>query len=209
MISWKRLGAFLGILGGIIFIIVTFIAMLTYPEGYSFFENYFSQLGLTVTNSQPSMLNYILFSIACTSAAVCLVPFLFAMRTVFTETLQLKLLSWIGTILGIAAAPNLSALALFAADVFPTEHGLTTLLFFLLITIGILVYSVAILLNNNYQNLYALIGFAVVLICFLHIGAFFSPLFVQFGTALWQKVSVYALILWSAFQGYYLLKVFE
>jgi hypothetical membrane protein len=208
--SWKRTSAYLGILGGIIFIIVTFIAMLTYPGGYSFLDNYFSELGLTVTNGQPSMLNYALFSIACTSAAVCLIPFLLAMRTVFVETSTLKILSSIGTILGIAAAPNLSALSLFAADVYGTQHFWTTMLFFLLITLGILVYSIAILLNKNYGNIYALIGFIVVAICFLHVGAFFSTeLSVYFGTAVWQKLSVYALILWSVFQGYNLLKVFE
>ena len=207
--SWKRISAYLGILGGITFIITTFIAMLTYPGGYSFFENYFSELGLTVINLQPSMLNYVLFNIACTSAAVCLLPFVFAMRTVFTETGVLKGLSWVGTILVIAAAPNLSALALFAANLFGYEHFLTTMLFFLLITLGILVYSIAILLNKNYGKLYGLIGFVVVVICFLHVGAFFSSAFDMFGTPLWQKLSVYALILWSAFQGYRLLKVFD
>ncbi|MBE0526478.1 MAG: hypothetical protein IH631_06015, partial [Candidatus Thorarchaeota archaeon] len=64
-------------------------------------------------------------------------------------------------------------------------------------------------LNTNYPKLYAGIGLIVVIICFLHIGAFFSPVFAVFGSALWQKVSVYALVLWSAFQGYYLLKIFK
>ncbi|MHA1137913.1 MAG: hypothetical protein ACTSSE_15645 [Candidatus Thorarchaeota archaeon] len=209
MRSWKRISAYLGILGGIIFIIVTFLAMLTYPGGYSFVDHPFSWLGLTVTNSTPSMLNYFLFVTACTAVAICIVPFLLAMRTVFTDTTLLKGLSLVGTILGIASAPNLSALALFAADVFPWEHGITTLSFFILITLGVLFYSVATILNSEYENLYALIGFIVVVICFLYIGAFFIPLFASFGTALWQKVSVYALILWSAFQGYYLLKIFE
>ena len=209
MKSWKRISAYLGIIGGIIFIVVTFIAMLTFPGGYSFIDYPFSALGLTVINSTPSMLNYYLFVIACTSPAVCLVPFFLAIRTEFTNTTLLKVLSGVGTILGLAAAPNLSALALFAGNVFPAEHGLTTLSFFLLITLGILFYSVATVLNSAYENLYALIGFIVVAICFLYIGAFFSPLFWTFGSALWQKVSVYALILWSAFQGYYLLKKFE
>ncbi|TFH07226.1 MAG: hypothetical protein E4H14_08980 [Candidatus Thorarchaeota archaeon] len=209
MASWKRISAYLGIIGGIIFIVVTFIAMLTYPGGYSFIDYPFSALGLTVINSTPSMLNYFLFVIACTSAAVCLVPFFLAIRTVFTNTTLLKGLSLVGTILGLAAAPNLSALSLFAGNVFPTEHGLTTLSFFLLITLGILFYSVATTLNNEYNNLYAVIGFIVVIICFLYIGAFFSPIFASFGTALWQKISVYALIIWSAFQGYYLLKIFK
>ena len=208
-LSWKRLSAFLGILGGIIFVIVTFIAMLTYPGGYSFFDNYFSELGLTVTNGTPSLLNYALFIVACSSAALCLIPFLLAMQTVFTETKSLTALSWTGTIFGIAAAPNLAFLAIFAANIQIGLHGLTTLLFFFLITLGILVYSIAILLKKEYPNLYAIIGLAVVVICFLLIGAFFVPAIEFFGSALWQKVSVYALILWSAFQGYYLLKIFQ
>lgn len=209
MKSWRRISAYLGIIGGLLFVVITFIAMLTYPGGYSFLDNYFSELGLTETNGQPSMLNYALFSIACTSVAICLIPFMLAIRTEFQETTSLKVLSGAGTIFGIASAPNLSALALFAGDVFPTEHGLTTLLFFLLITIGILIYSISILLNATYPRLYAGIGFIVVVICLLHIGAFFSPVFTVFGSALWQKVSVYALVLWSAFQGYYLLKIFK
>jgi hypothetical membrane protein len=209
MKSWKRISAYLGIFGAIFFVITTFIAMLTYPGGYSFLDNYVSELGLTVTNGQPSLLNYVLFSAACTGVAICIIPFLFAMRTEFNDSTTLKIISWGGTISGVAAAPFLSALALFAADVYGTEHGLATLLFFLLITIGIVIFSIAILLKTDYSNLYALIGFIVVTICFLHIGAFFSPIFAVFGSAVWQKVSVYALVLWSAFQGYYLLKVFE
>ena len=46
MRSWKRISAYLGIIGGLIFVIVTFIAMLTFPGGYNFLENYFSHLGL-------------------------------------------------------------------------------------------------------------------------------------------------------------------
>ncbi|MBY8997426.1 MAG: hypothetical protein KGD60_06825 [Candidatus Thorarchaeota archaeon] len=207
--SWKRIGAYFGILGGILFIVVTFIAMLTYPGGYSFLEYSFSALGLTVINSTPSMLNYFLFVTACTGAAVCLIPFLFTMRTFFTETTGLKVLSGLGTILGLAAAPNLAALSIFAGNVFPEIHGNTTRLFFILIMLGILCYSIAIVMKNEYENIYALIGFVVVIVCTLHIVAMFGVASALFGTALWQKVSVYALVLWSAFQGYKLLKVFE
>ncbi|MHA2081840.1 MAG: hypothetical protein ACW99H_11915, partial [Candidatus Thorarchaeota archaeon] len=172
--SWKRIGAYLGILGGIIFIVVTFIAMLTYPGGYSFLENSFSALGLTVINSTPSMLNYFLFVTACTGAAICLIPFLFAIRTLFTETTGLKVLSGLGTILGLAAAPNLSALAIFAGNEAPIIHGNTTRLFFILIMAGILCYSIAIVMNSEYKNIYAGIGFIVVIVCLLHIVAMFG-----------------------------------
>ena len=207
--SWKRIGAYLGILGGIIFVVTTFIAMLIYPGGYNFLENSFSALGLTVINSTPSMLNYFLFVTACTGAAVCLIPFLFAIRTLFTETTGLKVLSGLGTILGLCAAPNLSALAIFAGNEAPVIHGNTTRFFFILIMAGILCYSIAIVINSEYKNIYAGIGFIVVIVCLLHIVAMFGILSPYFGTALWQKVSVYALVLWSAFQGYELLKVFD
>ena len=209
MRSWKRISAYLGIIGGLIFVIVTFIAMLTFPGGYNFLENYFSHLGLTVINSTPSMLNYFLFVIACTGPAVCLLPFLLALRTLFTETTSLKALSWLGTILGIIAAPNLSALAIFAGNVFPEIHGTTTLLFFIFIMLGILFYSLAMLMNKEYDNIYAMVGFIVVIICVLQIVGMFGIASEYFATALWQKVSVYSLVLWSVFQGYYLLKIFE
>jgi hypothetical membrane protein len=207
--SWKRIGAYLGILGGVIFILFTFIAMLTFPGGYDFLGYTFSSLGQTVINSTPSMLNYYLFVTACTGAAVCLVVFLFAMRTEFTETTTLKGLSWLGTILGLVAAPNLSALSLFAGNLFPDEHGLTTRLFFILIMLGILFYSIAIVMKKDYGNIYAAIGFVVVIICVLYIVALFGVMSDLFGTAAWQKLAVYALVLWSAFQGYRLLKIFQ
>ena len=199
----------MGILTGVIFVVVTFIAMLTFPGGYSFLEYPFSALGLTVINSTPSMLNYFLFVTACTGAAVCLVPFIFTMRTLFTETTSLKVESGLGTIFTLAAAPNLSALAIFAGDVFPVEHGWTTIYFFILIMLGILFFSIAIVINREYKNLYGFVGFIVVLIAVLHIVGMFGFVSTYFATALWQKVTVYALVLWSVFQGYYLLKVFE
>ncbi|MFW9843804.1 MAG: hypothetical protein ACFFEV_04450 [Candidatus Thorarchaeota archaeon] len=207
--SWKRISAYLGIISGTLFVIVTFIAMAVYPGGYSFFEYPFSALGLTEVDGTPSMLSYYLFLIACTGAAICYVPLMIAMWTRFTETTVLKVVAGIGLIVGLASAPNLSALALFAGNLYPAEHGLTTLLFFILITIGILIYSIAIFLNSEYPQLYGLIGIIVVAICFLYIAALLGFMGTIFGTALWQKVSVYALVLWSAFQGYYLLKVFE
>jgi len=155
------------------------------------------------------MLNYFLFVTACTGAAVCLVPFLFAMRTLFTDTTGLKVLSWLGTLLGLGAAPNLSALAIFAGNVFPDIHGNTTRLFFILIMLGILCYSIAILMKSEYENIYALIGLIVVVVCVLHIVTMFGIASDLLGTALWQKVSVYGLVLWSVFQGYKLLKIFE
>ncbi|WXG46773.1 MAG: hypothetical protein WED05_08980 [Candidatus Atabeyarchaeum deiterrae] len=199
--SWKWYGAVSGILGGVLFVILTFTSMLIYPGGYSFLANYFSELGLTQVAGQPNTVNYVLFSAACTSAAVCSVPFWLSIHTVFTKPNSVKYLGYVGTVLGLAAAPFLSALAILAGDIFPLEHGMSTILFFLLYASAIVIYSVAILLNKNYNQWFALVGIIVAAICLLHIFLI--------GTAWMQKLAVYGLVLWSAFQGYALLKIFH
>ncbi len=198
MTDWKKVGAIAGILGGLLFVIFTFIDMLIYPGGYSFIDNYFSQLGLTVINGQPAFFNYILFILACSSAAVCSIPFWYAIKMVFSDSRMVKTIGWIGSILGFAAAPCLSLLAIFAGDVYPAEHGWATILFFILYSLAIIIYSVGMLINPEYNSLLSLVGFAVATICLLHI--FFI------GGALMQKIAVYSMVLWSGFQGNYLIK---
>jgi hypothetical membrane protein len=183
--------------------------MLTFPGGYLFFEYPISALGLTVINSTPSMLNYFLFVTACTGAAICLVPFTFTIRTLFTETTVLKVLSGLGTVLCFMAAPCLAALSIFAADVYPFQHGWSTIYFFIFIMLGILFYSIATVLNSEYKTIYGAIGFVIVIICTLHIVGMFGIASMYFATPIWQKIAIYGLVLWSVFQGYYLLKVFE
>jgi len=113
----KKLGAWGGIFGGIQFIIITFGIMIIYPEGYDFLLNTFSSLGLTVTKGYATPINHALFSIACSVVAGCAVMFWLTMRTVFNETTPQKIVSSIGTILGVVASPFVAALAIFAADV--------------------------------------------------------------------------------------------
>ena len=156
----------------------------------------------------PTPHHQLLFSFTLTLAAVLSVVFWLAVRTLFTETTILKILGVVGTLLGFLAAPFLSALAIFAADVFPTQHGLSTILFFFLFSSAILVYTIAILLNKDYENLYALIGIIVVIISYAYVIGIFADIPVL-GDAAMQKLTIYALILYSAFQGYKLLKVYD
>ena len=206
--SWKRIGAYLGIIGTLQFVIITAIIMAIYPPpGYYFLLNTFSELGRTITNFVPTPHHHLLFSIACTVVAICFVPFFLAMRTLFTETTRLLILSWLGTILGIASGLFLSALAILAMDVFPNEHNLATQLFVLLISSAVIVYSIAILLNSDYENLYALIGIIIAVLCYIYLAGIIPGVPGISGAAM-QKIVVYGLAVWSAFQGYYLLKVF-
>ncbi|MFW9984348.1 MAG: hypothetical protein ACFFCB_06410 [Candidatus Odinarchaeota archaeon] len=207
-ISWKRLGAYLAIFGGIQFIIITAIIMTIYPGGYNFFLNSFSQLGQAVTNSVPTPQNWFLFAFTCTLVGACSILFMLAIRTLFTGNQRLFYLSWLGTILGFLAAVFVSALAIFAMDIFSTLHGYSTYAFFFFISSAIIVYTIAIFLNEDYENLYALIGIIVAILAYTYlIGMLLNVPYIE--SAAMQKVAVYSLILWSAFQGYKLLKVFK
>ncbi|NHJ12406.1 MAG: hypothetical protein EAX95_01965 [Candidatus Thorarchaeota archaeon] len=198
--NWKRIGAWCGIVAGIQFVIITIALMIPYPEGYSFLENSFSSLGLSVTRGVPTPLNWFFFATATTLAGVLSIPFWVTIRTVFTDTMPQKALGSIGTIIGVVAGPCLAGVGIFAGDVFPFQHGWSTLLFFTLFAIAIGFYSVVIILNKEYGYPYALFGFLACTILFLHI-------FVISGAAM-QKLTVYTIILYSVIQGYKLLKLF-
>lgn len=177
--------------------------MAFYPEGYSFLEDSFSSLGLSVTRGIPTPQNWFMFATATTLAGGLSMPFWLTIRDRFTETTPLRALSWLGTILGVIAGPCLAGLGIFAGDVFGVQHYWSTILFFLLFSSAIIIFSIAILINKDYENVYALIGIIVAIICYTHI------LVPGFGNAAMQKLAVYSLILYSVFQGYKLLKVYQ
>ncbi|MHA1935952.1 MAG: DUF998 domain-containing protein [Candidatus Thorarchaeota archaeon] len=201
--NWKRFGTWCGIIAGIQFVIITFVIMAFYPEGYSFLENSFSSLGLSVTRGIPTPQNWFMFATATTLAGSLSIPFWFTIRDRFTESTPLKALGWLGTILGVIAGPCLAGIGIFAGDVFGVQHYWSTILFFLLFSSAIIIYSIAILINKDYENVYALIGIIVAIICYTHV------LMPGFGNPAMQKLAVYSLVLYSVFQGYKLLKVYQ
>ncbi len=198
-LSWKMIGALCGVIGPLLFVIITAVAMVVRPTGYNFFLEPFSALGLTVTNGFPSMLNYYLFVAACTIVAVCMIPFWFALRSLFTETTFVRVTGWIGTIIGLASVPFLSGLAILAADAFHFEHGLVTTIFFLLISSAVIIYSIAISVDNDYTWLYAIPGIVIGVICCIYVLAPSTPPFDALGSAAMQKVVVYGLVSFSSY----------
>ena len=192
----KYLGCFLGIIGCVQFIIITIIAMFFYPGGYSFWDNFFSQLGFTksANNGQPNIISFILFITTMTIGGILLIPFWLSIRTIFTETKKLRYTSWLGTIIGLISCPFIILIALTPGDIMRDQHILVTKLFFLLFASAIIVYSIAILLNKEYENLYAYIGFAMAVLLLLYMSVFLL-------NAAVQKITVYVLFSWVIIQG--------
>jgi hypothetical membrane protein len=199
--SLVRIGYLSGIIGTIQFIVLTIIAMLIYPGGYYFSDNFFSNLGQTVSanNGLPSMPSRILFIIACTIIAIMNIPFILALRTNFTENKAEKYLSWFGTILNIVSSVFLILLALYPVNIQTEPHMLATRLFFLLFGLSVIIYTPAFFINKHYNKLIAFYGVlvaaaAIIYMKFLILNAAF------------QKFTIYFMISWIIVQGVYLWK---
>jgi hypothetical membrane protein len=194
--SWKRVSCLMTVIGTLQMIVLTFIAMLIYPDGYSFTEHYFSHLGLTRTpNGSENSVCQILFIIALVGAAIGLIPFWIVMITIFSHLEGIKYLSYFGSILGLLSSPFLIGVAIFPGDTQGVLHSMSARNFFLLFAVAILVYSIGIFFNKDYQNIYAVVGIIFSMIIVLFIFRFFSAI----GPTM-QKTIIYGFCLWGAFQ---------
>lgn len=160
------------------FVVVTILAMFTYaggtganPQnaGYSFFTNFFSDLGRTVSHSgQPNTLSMILFSGALIAAGAGLALFFVAFTQFFKTPRWARILSIIGSLFGIASGICFIGVAFTPADIARAMHGQFVLWAFGLFPIAVLCYIPVILKRDEYPNIYAFsfIAFAVVLILY-------------------------------------------
>ncbi|MFX1338978.1 MAG: DUF998 domain-containing protein, partial [Promethearchaeota archaeon] len=150
--SWKRLSCIITMIGGFQFILLTFIAMIFYPGGYSFTEDYFSNLGTTVNvnTGAPNGISRIMFLIACVTVGASLIPFWVVLTVLFTKSKLTFYISLFGSIIGVTSSIFLMGVGIFAEDTQYFLHSLSARMFFILIMIAILTYSCTILLNYEY-----------------------------------------------------------
>jgi hypothetical protein len=195
--SWKRLSCLITAIGSIQWIIITLIATQFYPGGYDFINQYFSDLGSTVSiNSSPNTISRFLFVLTFIIGAIALIPFWIAIATLFTKNIFINVLSRVGSVLGLASTPLLIALAIYPKDTQEFAHSIFASIALLLFAIAIIVYSVAILLNPDYHKIYAAIGIVISIVIVLYgFFGFFSEIDV-----IMQKIVVYSFFVWVFIQ---------
>lgn len=216
-LSFWRKTAFQLVIGAcLVFVLVTLIAMFAYvggtdenPQnpGYSFFANFFSDLGRTVSYSgKPNQTSMVLFSGALILAGAGLALFFVAFTQFFTHTRWTRVLSIIGSFFGIASAACFIGVAMTPADIARPFHGQFVLWAFGLFPLAVICYIPVILHRDEYPNLYAwsFIAFAGLLVLYFAF-LFWGPraaspdgLVIQ---ATGQKIIVYASILAILFQS--------
>ena len=156
------------------FIVLTIVAMFFYPGGtnadpttvgYSFFENFFSTLGLIeANNGEPNTISAILFFIALSVAGLGLIVYFVATLQFFWESKLQRVLALFGSAFGVWAGISFMGVAFTPADVFGDMHGQFVLWAFEAFFVAVLFYIVVILLNRRYPKRYALV-FGVFAVC--------------------------------------------
>jgi len=204
-------------IGCVQFIVLTTVAMFLYPGGthadnttasYSFWNNFFSDLGRTAAHSVVSnTASMVLFVIALSLGGVALLLFFVAVPHHFRQTSMIRRLSTVGSIVGVVSAVSYIGIAAVPADVNQTLHRLFVDVAFSSFLLVVVCYSIAVFRNRDYPNAYAFVYlcFAVILAVYLWL-LFAGPnpetdsgMRIQ---ATGQKIVVYAVILCMFIQSY-------
>ncbi|MFX0202309.1 MAG: DUF998 domain-containing protein [Candidatus Hodarchaeota archaeon] len=188
----SRLICTIVIFGVLQFFLLTSLAAYYYPGGYSYFKYYFSDLGAVVAkNGEINSISSTFFFISLTLVALALIPFWLIIRLLFTESQVERILSVLGSALGLVSSPFIIGIALFPIDTQLETHILVTLIFFLLFTLATLLYSIAIILNQQYSNYF---GFVGVILFIISLIVFINPIAPY--VAFLQNIVAYGYFIW-------------
>jgi len=184
------------------FLLLTFLAALFYPGGFDFFGYYFSDLGAVVArNGEPNSISSVLFPVTLTLVALALIPFWLIIHSLFKESRVEKVLSILGSALGLISSPFIIGVALFPIDIQLETHILLTLTFFSLFVLATLLYSIAIILNRNYPNYFGIVGLALFAIALVILMDPLAPY-----VAFLQTIVIYGYFIWVLIPIYILRK---
>jgi hypothetical membrane protein len=203
------------LIGFALYGIFNVMAMIFYPGGtssdarsigYSFLNNFFSDLGMTRTYAgEPNTLSALLFASALVLVGLVLVLFFFLLSTNFPEPGGGKRLSRAGTIAGLVSGISCVGIALTPWDRFLASHMIFAYCLSLSFLAVAVLYSAAILRNAAYPNAYALVFvayFAVLLVfvALMILGPGLESVAGRRVLATGQKVCIYAGMLCMALQ---------
>lgn len=202
-----------------LFVLLTVIAMFTYPGGtytdgttvgYNFFHNFFSDLGrVNAPNGQPNTVSMILFFTALTITGVGLVFFFIAFRQFFKTSQTWG--SLLGTIIGVASGLCFVGIACVPYDLNLDVHYQLVFWAFRTFLFAVGIYAYVIFRQDVYPRRYGwiFVAFAVCLAAYIGLLEFgpeattSSGLVIQ---ATGQKIIVYISIIsamaqsWAAYK---------
>jgi hypothetical membrane protein len=182
--SWRWYAYLLALIGCGQFILLTLLAMLFYPggtaadpttDGYTFTQNFFSDLGITETYSgTANPISAALFLIALTVAGLSLIGYFLAFPHFFQQQPSGRTLSKAGSIFGIITGIGYIGVALTPADLLLAPHVAFVYLAFLAFPVATTLYTIAIFRTPTYSNRYAVIFLAFTIALTLYLILLFT-----------------------------------
>jgi len=165
--KWRKGFLVFRMIGIVQFVILTSIAMLFYAggtlvnpnsSGYSFWTNFFSDLGQTITYSgKDNTVSYIIFVITLTILGISTIIFAIIMPSLFEEVDVEHGLSINGSIFFTLSGIATIGVAFMPMDTSLIGHFLFVSAMTLTDFLGIIFYIIAIFHNKKYPNKYAFI----------------------------------------------------
>ncbi len=215
--SSRKIIYILSIIGCLQFVILTAIAMIFYrggtyvdpfSSGYTFWQNYFSDLGRTVAHSGiQNITSFVLFTITLSLWGITQIPFYVAFSNLFKNYQNLRRISYIGSILGVISAISYVGIAFTPSDITGRLHDFFVVIGFSLVFFSIILYSFVIFKNENYPNFYAtILVFSAFILGIYFLFLFFTPNSYTLGGLLiyvvGQKFMIYTLLICNSIQAY-------
>lgn len=170
----------------LLFPLLTTAAMLFYPggtredpttQGYRFFDQFFSELGLTRSYAgEPQTASFILFTAALSLAGAALVVYYCLAPTLFWNRNMLKVFSVLGSMFGILSGLSYIGVAFTPADIYLAPHALFVQLAFVTFFIAVLFYAAAIFMQPRFPNAYGWVNLSFGLLLGIYVWLlFFGP----------------------------------
>ena len=172
---WKSL-LITSLFSVVFFILFLTLAMIFYPDGssptgyngfdgYSFWKNFISDLGMTHTfQNSPNTLSPVFLGFGITILSIGGSVFYLLAYSIFNEeSVAIKRLSAIGSISGISGCIFLLGVSVFPKDADLELHEITSGLFFLLTFVALLVYNRLIFMRREISNRYTIAGYVFVI----------------------------------------------
>ena len=201
MKNWRRIGAIIGSIGCIEFVLFSTIAMFFYgggtswdksTEGYTFWHNVLSDLGRTVSYSGvPNTVSSPMFNIALSLFGICIIVIYLSMGKNFLRPYWLILFILIG---GIISGIGTVIIGLTPDDKLSDYHMLGVWMWALPLFAVLLLFIFNGVIKRIYDN-FLFVTCTLALALFIHIG--------QGVTGMWsptvvitQKIVVYLNIIW-------------
>ena len=219
---WRRDVFKVIMVGCLVFIVLTVIAMFSYPggtmtdentQGYSFFGNFFSELGMLHTHAGgPKPVSFLLFVIAMVLVSLGMVLFFLSIPGFYRRTRTGRILGAVGSVLGIASALFFVGVAVFPLDVNLPMHALMVVWAFRLFPAAVLCYVVVLFKEKGISyiwgwELVAFLLFLIAYILLLELGPGTGSLAGMIIQSVGQKIIVYASCISVLLQSWGLLRM--